>query len=351
MTLFAWLLIAPSNVGTNEVVFGPDISNVRSIAYTIPGAQFDDIVVQPADGSTAPRVIATVPSGGPTGAHVRGAASPLGDTIALLWVSPFAVRANLSLVDTSSGEVRQVDGQFDALSEVAWSADGRRVALISTGESDGAKRTKVIEVDTTTLLSIPVAEFEGAIQVAPVGYSFDSSRLYIVVVDARGSNLYEQSAGKSQLVAELSPGRTRDWALSPDGSRLAFIDVLGGGARNYIGRTMVIATGTITTQPAEKNQIGASWVPGSPLPAFGGPGGAWQLTDPAPDAAYLVPEDWSPDGHYLVATVYASSSDGSGPPQSALELIKREPVSGESARLRFSEAQGAAFLGWVRDLN
>ena len=350
-TLFAWLLMAPSNVGTNEVSFGPDISTVRSISYTIPGAQFDDIVVQPADRSTAPRVIASLPSGGPTGAHARGAASPLGDTIAILWVSPFAVRANLSLVDTATGEVRQVDGLFDSLSEVAWSADGRHVAVTATTDADGTKRTKVMEIDSGTLMGIPVAEYEGAIQVVPVGYSFDSSRLYVVVIDARGSNLYEQSNGASKLVAELSPGRTRDWALSPDGSRLAFIDVLGGGARNYIGRTMVLATGTITTQPAEKNQIGASWVPGSPLAAFGGPGGAWQLTNPAPDAAYLVPEDWSPDGQYLVATVYASSSEGSAPPQSALELIKRETSDSESTRLRFSEAQGAAFLGWVRDLN
>lgn len=351
ITLFAWLLFAPSNVGTNEVAFGPDISTVRSISYTIPGAEFDDIMVQPADGSTAPRVIATLPSGGPTGAHARGSASPLGDTIALLWVSPFAARANLSLVDTATGEVRQVDGQFDTLSEVAWSADGRHVAVTSTSDLDGTKNAKVVEIEASTLVGTPVAEFDGAIQVVPVGYSFDSSRLYIVLVDARGSNLYQQSNGKSELVAELSPGRTRDWSLSPDGSRLAFIDILGGGARNFVGRTVVIATGTITTQPSEKNQFGASWVPGSPLASFGGPGGAWQLTDPAADAAYLVPEDWSPDGHYLVATVYASSSEGSGPPKSALELIQRETTTSESTRLRFSDAPGAAFLGWVRDLN
>jgi Tol biopolymer transport system component len=170
-------------------------------------------------------------------------------------------------------------------------------------------------------------------------------------VDPRGSNLYSEQGGKSELVAEISPGRTRDWALSPDGSRLAFIDILSGGARAYVGRTLVIATGAITTLPAEKNHVGASWVPGSPLPSFGGPGGAWQLTDPAPDAAYLVPEDWSPDGSYLVATVYAETSDRTSRPASALELIKRESDGEESTRLRFSDAQGAAFLGWVRNLN
>ncbi len=349
-TLFGWLVFAPSHVGTDVEFHGADVSNIHSIAYTIPGEQFDDVVVQPADGSTSPRVLATFPSGGPTGVHMRGAASPLGETIAVLWVAPFATRANLSLVDTSTGEVRAIDGLFDSLSSIAWSSDGTRVALTSTTELDGTKRTNVHEVERISGVSRTVASFEGAIDVAPVGYSFDSARLYVVVVDVSGSNLYAEEAGKSSRVAGLSPGRTRDWALSPDGTRLAFVDVLSGGARTYIGRSLVIATGTVTTLPAEKNQFGASWVPGSPLPSFGGPGGAWQLTNPAPDAAYLVPEDWSPDGAYLVATVYGAD-DQSGRPTSALEVITRESANQQSTRHRFSEARGAAFLGWVRDLN
>lgn len=351
MTLFAWAMFAPSHVGSDIPYATADASSIRSIAYTLPGEQFDDLVVKPASGHAAPRVVASFPSGGPTGFHARGSASPLGDQVAVLWIPAFATRANLSIVDIASGEVRHVDGVFDSLSSTAWSPDGTRVAATSTVEIEGKKRTSVLEIQLPDLRALPVAEFEGAIEVVPVGYSFESTRLFIVVVDPKGSNLYAERSGKLQFLAELSPGRTRDWALSPDGSRLAYIDVLGGGSRTYVGRTVVMATGAITTLPAEKDQVGASWLPGSPLPAFGGPGGAWQLTDPSPGSAYLVPEDWSPDGAYLVATVYSLADDRSSRPVTVLEVITRETSNTPSSRERVSEAVGAAFIGWVNDLN
>lgn len=351
LTLFGWALLGPSNAGNDVVLNGPDISSIRSIAYTLPGDHFDDIVVQPASGATAPRVIATFPSGGPTGFHTRGSASPLGDQLAVLWIPAFATTANLALVDLPSGRVRPVEGSFDSLSALAWAPDGTRIAATKTSEADGVKTIAVLEIEVATLQSRPLVAFENVIEVVPVGYSFDSSRLFTVVLDAKGSNLYVERAGKTELAAELSPGRTRDWALSPDGSRLAYVDVLSGGSRTYVGRTLVIATGAITTLPAEKNQLGANWMPGSPIPAFGGPGGAWKLTDPAAESAYLVPEDWSPDGAYLVATVYSSAGDKTSRPTTALELISRQTTTTESTRLRISEATGAAFLGWVRDLN
>ena len=351
LTLIAWILLAPSNLGNEHApVPVPDVSSIQSIAYTVPGPEFDDLVVAPASGAGAPRVVASFPNSR-TGYNARGAASPLGDEVAVLWHQAFALRANLSVVDLASGNTRDVDGTFDSLSGLSWSPDGTRIAVTSTVENDGVQRTTVLEVDSERFRALPVAEFEGTLEVAPVGFSFDSQRLFIVVVDQRGSNLFSVRDSKSQFVAELSPGRTRDWALSPDGARLAFVDVLGAGSRTYVGRTLVIATGAITTLPAEKNHVGASWMPGSALPSFGGPGGSWQLTDPAPDAAYIVPDGWSPDSTYLVATVYSAGSDRASRPSTALELIARETSTSESTRRRISEAAGAAFLGWVRNLN
>jgi hypothetical protein len=90
---------------------------------------------------------------------------------------------------------------------------------------------------------------------------------------------------------------------------------------------------------------------GSPQPAFGGPGGSLQFTNPAPDAAYLVPEAWSPTGTHLVATVYSEGSDKAAAPSTAIELISRETATSPSVRVRISEIAGAEFLGFVRDLN
>jgi len=356
LTVVAWALWAPSPAGNGSrfVLPAANVTEIRSVAYTIPGPEFDDVVVRPASGGGLPRVVATFPSSGLTNVHARGVASPHGEFIAIQWVPPFSTAANLSIVelrDSSPSAARVPDVVVDPFSIMAWASDGTRFAVTRTERTSEAERTLILEVNAQTLTAVPVAEYTGILDVAPVGYSFDGQRLFVVVVDQKGSNLHAVGAGKTDVIAELSPGRTQDWALSPDGSRLAFVDILGGGSRTYIGRTLLLATGQISTAPATRNQFGATWAPGSPSPGFGGPGGDWQLTDPVADGVVLVPNAWSPDGSYLVATLN-SPVPGEGPPAPpVIELISRESATAPSARIRISEASGAAFLGWVSDLD
>jgi len=351
LTLFGWALFAPSRAGESGLsIAGPGPGSLRSVAYTVPGPTTDDVVIQPISRVTAPRVVASFPNGGEHWPHAHGLASRQGDALAVLWLPLFSTSANLTLVDIERGVSRDVAGEFDYYSYLAWAPDGSRLAAVAEPTGDPGLTT-VVEVDRRTLAVVPVAEFSSALEVVPLGYSLDSGRLFIVVVDQRGSNLYVEADGKVELVAELSPGRTEGWALSPDGSRVAFTDVLSGGSRTHVGRTLVIATGAITTLPATKNQIGSSWMPGSPIPAFGGPGGSLQLTDPAPDAAYLVPQAWSPDGSHVAAMVYSEGAERLGKPSTALEIISRASASSPSVRARLSTTPGAAFLGFVRDLN
>jgi hypothetical protein len=355
-TLLGWALFAPSNAGNEPVLpSGRDVGAIRSIAYILPGESghrdFDDLVVTEPGAGRAPQVIATFPNSGATGFHARGATSPLGEALAILWLPSFTTRANLTITDVQTRESRQVEGSFDYFSALAWAPDGTRLALASTVDTPDGRAAAVLEIDTATLHATPVAEFPNAFAVVPVGYSFEGTRLYVVVVDQKGSNLFVERGGKVELVAELSPGRTRDWALSPDGSRLAFIDILGGGSRTYVGRTLTVATGAIATLPAEKNQLGATWRPGSPVAEFGGPGGSWQLSDPTAEAAYLVPAAWSPNGAYLVATVYSAGSDRDAQPSAALELISTETTTLSSMRTLISGSPGTSFVGWVRNLN
>lgn len=353
VALIAWAFFSRSDAGLeNPGRPLPDIASIRSVAYSLPGQDFDEVVIRPADLSTAPRVIATFPNSGSTGYHIHGAASPLGDHIAVVSLPPFASRdsGTLSLVDTATGDVRAVDGLFDYFTRVSWAPDGSRLAAVRYEATATGRKQTVVEVNRETRTVRPVADFPDALDVVPVGYSFDSDRLFIVVVDNKGSNLYMERDGKIELESELSPGRTRDWALSPDGSRLAFVDVLAGGSRTFVGRTLIVATGAVTTLPSQGEQLGVSWMPGSPVPAFGGPGGSLQLSSPSNETAYVLPAGWSPDANYLVATI-VTDSHNDAQTSGSLELVGRETPNSSSNRIVLSDGPGTAFLGWVRNLN
>jgi Tol biopolymer transport system component len=141
----------------------------------------------------------------------------------------------------------------------------------------------------------------------------------------------------------FSPGPTRDWSLSPDGARLAFVDRLGAAERRYAGRTLVIATGSVSDSPSQSDQLGAAWRPGSVVADFGGPGGTVRLTADA-GQSYLMPVAWSPDGETLAATVYESGRDGNLQGGESVELVTPQQ------RLRISDVPGVRFLGWVQGM-
>ena len=348
VTVIAWAAFTASPVSNDNAYPSlPAVSpaDVRSIAYIKPGASADSLMVRRAAGEDPGSAVASFSSS--FNIHARGMASPMGDTVAVLSVSPSTIPlATLSIVDLPSGATREAPGTFDYLSPVAWSPDGSRVAVRRSRSQDDAGRVSatVHEVGIGSAAAREVAVFENALEVAPVGYSLDGQRLFIVVVDQSGSALWVERAGRVQRLATLSPGRTRDWSLSPDGARLAFVDILGAGERTYAGRSLIIATGGIQNEATAGNQLGATWFPGSQVPQFGGPGGSIQLSNPPPGSAYLIPAQWSPDGSALVATIYSASSDRAGSPSKSIELITPE------RRVRLSDEDGAAFLGWVQDL-
>lgn len=343
IAVVAWAAMSSRQTGT-ELASAPaaPLAPVRSIAYTVPAEGADRIMVRRAIPGATPELVATFPHF--PGFHARGAASPLGDRVAVLSVTA-GVYASLSIVDVQARESVTVPGSFDYLSAIAWAPDAARLAAVQTTADEGTRVARVIEVDLAVGEPQVVAEFRNPFTVAPVGYSVDGSRLFVVVVDETGSHLWERRAGQVNRLAELSPGRTRDWALSPGGSRLAFIDVLGAGARTYVGRTLTIATGGITTQPARADQFGAAWAPGSPVPIFGGPGGSLALEDPGAEGAYIVPLDWAPGGDVWVSTVVVPGADRTVRAEQFLELQTA------TTRERIAEAPGVTFLGWVQDLN
>lgn len=341
--LSIWAVVSVRSVSTDGAsvpLVSP--SDVRSIAYSIPDqdAGVDRLFVRGATAGSGAVEVASFPYF--AGLHARGAASPDGETVAVLSVDGSSGEyARLSLVSLDGGPAGAAGLTADYLGRAAWAGDSSRVAIPRTAP-DGS--VDILEVVRGTGDAVVAAAFPRAFQVVPAGYGIDNTRLFVVVVDQAGSNLWQVGAGGREFVARLSPGNTRDWALSPDGARLAFVDILGAGTPAYAGRTLTIATGAITSLPATRDQLGATWRPGSPVADFGGPGGSLVLSDPTPEAAYVLPMAYSPSGEFLVSTVYG---DGPGPLSRPAQAVE---IGSPTSRERITDSPGSAFFGWVRNL-
>jgi hypothetical protein len=338
--LWAGLSASPIGNDSGTTESAPAV-RARSVAFAVAEGNEDVIYVRSAAADVAPARIAAFPHA--YNRHLRGEASPMADQIAILHVGSDPVApARLSLLDLQGPTVSQVEGEFDALSPIAWARDGSRLALISPDAEGEAHVSRVMEVRVGTHEVRELARFVSPIEVAPVGYSFDLESLYVVVVDQTGSTLWVIDGEGARPRAALSPGPTRDWSLSPDGARLAFIERLGASGRSFAARVLTIATGNVAQAAAAGDQLGSAWLPGATLPTFGGPDGTLRLTDPNP-GEYVIPIRYAPDGSSLVAAVYTPSRDGR-PATRSIEVVTPE------RRLLLSEAPAIQFLGYVRDL-
>lgn len=346
--LAAWAFVTPSRLRDEH--FEPAITAIRpetmrSVAYLVPGRDRDTLYVRKAEGGTA-RIVDTFPAVSYANLHARGLAAPTGDRVAVLSVlDPARASATLTIVDMAGNRV-DAAAALDYLSPLAWSPDGRLVAGVASRPSQEGtgSSTDVVVVDASSGESSVSAHFDAAFQVVPVGYSLDRERLFVVVLDQSGSVLWTVRNGRAQKTAVLSTGRTSYWSLSPDGARLAFVDIVPAGERRYAGRTLLIATGSVSDSASSANELGAAWMPGAQLPAFGGPGGSVRLNPPSSEGDYVVPASWSPDGTMLVATIYSASSDRSGQLDESVELATT------TSRTPLSSEPGAHFVGWMRTI-
>ncbi|MEO6399066.1 MAG: hypothetical protein ABIP13_11405 [Tepidiformaceae bacterium] len=349
VTIVAWAAFGASTISNDSSYATIPLVNAaefRSVAYFEPAPGNDLLRIRHLNESAPGRLLNSFPS--TFDLHARGAASPLGDAIAVLSVSPSeSPYASLSLVELPAGSLRHLDAPLDYLSPIVWSPDGARLVARRSSLPDEAGRVAVtiVEVTFATGETRDLAQFENAFDAAPLGYSLDADRLFVVVLDQSGSTLWALRDGRPQRLASLALGRTRDWSLSPDGSRLAYIEQVGAGERVYAGRTVTIATGAISASEAGGNQFGTAWLPGSQVPMFGGPGGSLQLSGASGGAAFVVPLRWAPDGSTLAGTVYPNASERAATTAPSLQLLTT------NSRTELSPESGASFVGWVRDFN
>ncbi len=346
LTVVAWAVLSTRSLPNDEhlapLASNSSLARVHSVAYTVPEATVDGLFVRKDEPGAQSRRVASFPFA--LNFHARGRAAPTGDRIAVLSIADLSTAAaRLSIVDPLSGEVREAAGLFDYMSEIAWSGDGARLAAVRSTPADEAGRTSatVIELDAAGGTATAVARFDDVFVAAPVGYAADGERVFVVVIDSSGSTLWAARGGKLQKVAVLSPGRTRDWSLSPGGARMAYVEVRGNGQAGYAGKVVLTATGTVAPAGTAGDQVGVAWDPRTGVPQFGGPGGTVQLSSPSSSEAYVVPLAWSPDGTSLAASVCTRPADA------AAGCVQSIEVATPERRLRLADEAGIGFVGWV----
>ena len=265
------------------------------------------ITVVGASQTDAPMEIATVPH--LHGFSLRGTVSPSGRQVAL--IAPdhsINGRAAASLVtlDLETGALRRLAEGLEPLQDALWTPDSAAVLTTrNTLLASGGLGMSVVRVDldgTETVLETHA----GAVMVAPLGFDAEG-RLLAVRLDARGSTLTREGIA----IRWLSSHFTRDWALSPDGAQVAFVEVNRWQGVRYLPRVVSIdGSGSVSAASTSIQQaLGAAWAPSGERPRFGSepyaPPGSVSAQGMS---GFDVPLGYSHDGGSLVVRHWSGGS-------------------------------------------
>ncbi|GIW12870.1 MAG: hypothetical protein KatS3mg062_0309 [Tepidiforma sp.] len=274
------------------------------------------------------------------GFAVTGSVDPAGRFLAVAAVdagTPLQPVASLLLIDILQGTTTRLVTGIDAAQEPLWTPAGSAVIVTRTRENEGAVDVFEVGIDG----ALRQRWSQRAFGVYPIGWK--DGRLLTVAIDGRGSTL--QAEGED--LVHLSTSITRDWALSPDGSAIAFVEVLTDTGVRYTPRVVSLeggraAAAQVAAMPGAE-ALGAAWdtagratfgsIPRST--GVSGDASAQGLTA----AGFDVPLGYSPDGTAL-AVVHWDGTGFDNPGTPALELA----VDGD----RGTVPGYRGFLGWVR---
>lgn len=339
------------------------------VVYSEFGEQQDTIwAADPAD-STRRTALATVDHA--VGYGIFASLSPDGRRIAYTVLPPTErypgadAPAELWAMDADGANGELLASGLDLLITPVWSPDGASLLVRRSASMENAAGFfELLRVDlkgqVVTLLNSSSGLF-------PIGFSPDGSTVYYAEVSAQGTDLGRVSAagGSGTLIAHLSDDIARDWHLSPDGTRLAYLAAREGGA-GFSARVLDLSGGPAAglsaaafsalnargaKAPDEFNPI---WHPnGRDLTVGriegGGTSPALSLSSTdgslramaSPQTGFDVPLSWSPDGGYLAVRSFTGSS--ASDPGTCQVVV----IAAGGGRYQLSSSADAEVIGWL----
>ncbi|MEZ4492467.1 MAG: LpqB family beta-propeller domain-containing protein [Dehalococcoidia bacterium] len=265
------------------------------------------------------------------GFFARGAVSPDGRQLALVVAdggTQAAPEASLLVVDLETGKRTRAATGIDYLQTPLWEPDSDGVLVVDTVEEG----ISLLRSDAGGGTAAHIRTYD-ATGFYPVGFNGDGA-LVSILLDGRGST----AVVDGEEVALLSPSITRDWELSPDGTRIAFIETDMSSGVNYLPRIVSLASARVSAMAAtaDGQGLGVAWSPATGEPSFGlEPGGSGGVS--AQSTGFDVPLAYSGDGSALAVTHWTGASFAS-PGDARFELLT---PSGRT------ELAGATrFFGW-----
>ena len=364
VALLLALIVASAGVGFMRR--GESAPSIRAAAvpqlmYAAFQEDADTLHIAPLDAPGRSSIFTTIKHA--QGWGIIGALSPDGRWLAYT-VLPVGARnpqkeAEAHLLSLTGGGDRRVAQGVDLQVASVWSADSARVALGQGFAPEGASGTFTVLVaradggDARTF-----GAGTSALAARPVAFSRAGDAIYLAVTTTDGTRLDALTTSGRSTTALLSTNIARDFALSPDGGRLAYVEVPPTGALpqvRVLSLTGDVRASEAVTAPAPSTgpTLGPAWTPQGQLTfSVGAPGGqtialrsgdlrasAADSLASAPPNGFDIPLAWSPDGTGLAAR--AISGDLGAVQGARLAIIARG-----NTRLVFGNAD-SKFLGWV----
>ncbi len=322
------------------------------VVYSEFGQAADTLWAADPDDPTARAELAVIQHA--WGYGILPSLSPSGDYIAYTVRAPDDSAAELWLLETASGVATRLADGIDLRIAPVWSPAGDALVVRRSTGQEGIGSSQLLRIDLEGTATALAADDGGLF---PIDFSPDGSWLYYAVLSPSGTDLARASAtgGEAETLAHLSNGVARDWQLSPDGTRLAYLAQSSTNTNvAFAAQVLELATGDVQTPlgQADVAQFSPVWAQsggltigrldrdtGTPLRLSAD--GTSLAVLPSAIAGFDVPLSWSPDGvHLAVRSFEGSSTAEPGPSRVVI-------VSTDGGRIQLSPQSDVVVAGWL----